>query len=370
MSRAQTKYTKQQRQAAATTKQIAAAKKRSNERNGARPTRPQAPGTNERNGARASRPQAPGTNAKTVLCKYFEKDSRCPFSDKCTYAHGEAELAKRTPRKFNTPCWYFNQGGCSKSAEECAYNHVLDSDMRKPLHLQHPCPFYHHRTPLQCRRGNTCGGDHFYELTADEWMHHFSDVEFPGDDYFELYGQRSHGNRESFKVEAEDFPVLDIYQPAPKAVVGGAWGKPLSFKVDEKPVVAEPHPHSFKNVVKKVVENAEKPQSYPVFEPSSLSDKCWADYTSSEDEEEDSSPPRSAPPQTWGPGNGWGSDGDEPRDQSQIRNTDEQVLKEKVDQLQSKVSQILAKDPTKMPALDGDLKGLMTTALKQLLESQ
>ena len=74
-------------------------------------------------------------------------------------------------------------------------------------------------------------------------------------------------------------------------------------------------------------------------------------------------------PKAWEPGNGWGSDGDEPRDQSQIRDTDEQILKEKIDQLQTRVSQILTKDSTKIPAIDGDLEGLMTTALKQLLDS-
>ena len=357
-SRVQQKHTKQQRQAAATTKQIAAAKKRSN----------------ERNGARTARPQAPGSNAKTVSCKYFEKNSRCPYGDKCTYAHGLADLAKRTPRKFKTPCWYFNHGGCSKSAEECAYNHVLDSDMRKPLHLQHPCPFYHHRTPLQCRRGNSCGGDHFYELTANEWKHHFSEVEFPGDNYFEMYGQRSRGSRESFKVEPEDFPILETYQSTPKAAVGGAWGKPLSFKeADDQSVSpvatlsvqfkmeAEDFPvlDTHQSATKAAVGGAwGKPLSFkkaadqpvsPVTTIPKLSEpydpnKCWVDYSTDEDIEDP--PSRSAPPKAWEPGNGWGSDGDEPRDQSQIRDTDEQILKEKIDQLQTRVSQILTKDST------------------------
>ena len=159
-------------------------------------------------------------NKKTVLCKFFVQKGECPYADRCTYAHGPQELVKPAPRSINSPCWYFNHGGCTKAAEKCLYNHVIDPNMRKPIHLQHPCPFFHHKTPGQCKSEKKCSGDHFYELAKDEWVHHFPDIPYPGVGYT---------NRKNVSV-TEEFPVLSKTQPPPKTIIGGAWIRPLEIK--------------------------------------------------------------------------------------------------------------------------------------------
>jgi len=113
------------------------------------------------------RPKPAKANAKTALCKTFMNTGACPYGDKCTFAHGVEDL-----QKVAHVCWWYNNGGCSKSAEDCKYRHEEHNDMRKPLHLQHPCVWMHVKTPGQCRN-KKCGGDHDYELTTDEWKHHF-----------------------------------------------------------------------------------------------------------------------------------------------------------------------------------------------------
>jgi hypothetical protein len=289
------------------------------------------------------------------------------------------ELAKRAPLKQKTPCWYFNQGGCSKSAEECTFEHIVDRNMRKPLHLQHPCPFYHHRTPLQCRRGNQCGGDHFYELTADEWKHHFAEIPFPGEGYFDAYKQELQRERsrpkpkKEFVADEGDFPVLEGQQPAPKAVVS-AWSKPMSFKEVLEQASSPPPVKKSTPVAKRAEKRPAKLSAKP-YDPN----RDWADYTDSEEEEQlseyenyseseeedyDSKPVR---PQ-WGTGE-WKSNKWETSEwetNSKWGAFTESHLKEQVDQLQSKVSGML--HDGKLPAVDGEMKGLVTTALKQLLE--
>ncbi len=84
-------------------------------------------------------------------------------------------------KRTRNPCWFHNNGGCSKSNVECVYEHT-DSDMRKPRHLQHPCVGFHTRG--FCHFDNLCRCDHSYELTAVEWKHHF-DMEFPGIGYLD-----------------------------------------------------------------------------------------------------------------------------------------------------------------------------------------
>lgn len=157
------------------------------------------------------------SNAKTVLCKFFTKDGNCPYGEKCSYAHGEEQLVRRTVR-YKAPCWYFNQGGCTKTAQECTYEHVIDKSLRKPLRLQHPCPFFHYRTPLQCRRGDNCDKDHSYELTANEWKHHFPSVEYPGDGYFQEY------KSEHDRHLDEEFPILRTPKRDPKPIINN-WSK-------------------------------------------------------------------------------------------------------------------------------------------------
>ncbi len=132
------------------------------------------------------------SNAKTVMCRNF-LNGGCKYGNKCTFAHSQAEITRRPnhsgfsgsvgPRSYGPqgrgpqgrgPCWYFNHGGCTKSADACSYNHIIDPTMKKPLHLQHPCLYFHLRTPGKCTKINTgCHGDHDYVLTEDEWFHHF-----------------------------------------------------------------------------------------------------------------------------------------------------------------------------------------------------
>lgn len=84
-------------------------------------------------------------------------------------------------KRNTTPCWYFNQpGGCTKSAEQCIFNHVIDN-VRKPLHIQHPCTSYH--ILGVCENLGMCRGDHNYELTEKEWLHHYPTLTFPGIGY-------------------------------------------------------------------------------------------------------------------------------------------------------------------------------------------
>ena len=105
------------------------------------------------------------SNYKTVMCRNWQKGA-CRFGKKCRYAHGEEELRKR---KIDEPCWWHNTIGCTKSAEECVYNHVKAPGLRKPLHLQRPCLF-HHKLGGCSKKG--CKQDHF-DLTDDEWDHHW-----------------------------------------------------------------------------------------------------------------------------------------------------------------------------------------------------
>jgi len=120
--------------------------------------------------------------AKTLLCKSFTTTGSCKFGKMCTFAHGVTEQSDLQRRKIH-PCWWFNQGGCVKTAEECSYRHERVENLRKPLHLQHPCIQMHVKTPGKCSNGKGCGGDHNYELTFDEWRHHFPNYEYKGAGY-------------------------------------------------------------------------------------------------------------------------------------------------------------------------------------------
>lgn len=107
---------------------------------------------------------------KTVICKFYPKCSR---GDKCTFAHGQSELFKARP------CWFFNNGGCNFTDEDCPRRHELVSDIRKPLALQRPCNSFHTN---KCHFGTRCRFDHF-ELTEQEWTSHYPTIPYPGVGY-------------------------------------------------------------------------------------------------------------------------------------------------------------------------------------------
>ncbi len=278
------------------------------------------------------------SNIKTVLCKFYGRDGHCPFEEKCNYAHGLAELNHRKPRKIQSPCWYYNKQGCSKSADECIYLHVSAPDMRKPIHLQHPCPFFHYKTPLCCRRGDQCSGDHSYELTAEEWKHHFPGLEYPGAGYL---------TRPRASDPKEEFPVLG--QPKPKSVSGGVWGRPLSFKSAKPSSNHKPVQRSQKSVTQ---HHPTIPPPPMVYNP--LIGRSWADV---DEENEDPILIAARIQDEW-----WGCE--EPK-----KETTE--FQNQLTELQSQVTHITNQlvAEKKIPAMDGDIRSLATTALKELLDS-
>lgn len=117
-------------------------------------------------------------NAKTSLCKFYTQQGYCHYGNSCSFAHGKEELLED-----KGPCWYYNTGGCFKSPQDCIYNHIKVSNMRKPIHLQHPCKNYHYHTIGDCKNKNHCLGDHSYELTKKEWEHHYPTWSYPGEGY-------------------------------------------------------------------------------------------------------------------------------------------------------------------------------------------
>lgn len=182
------------------------------------------------------------TRAKTALCKFFAK-GHCPRGNRCTFAHGEKELVTRPQRQRQQrrPCWYHNNGGCSKSAEACVYDHVIVKDLRKPIHLQHPCVFFHHQTPAQCVNGDACGGDHFYELTESEWRHHFPEFPYPGTGYIASAQEKLVVAKRPLPKVVDNFPALvEEQQPTPNSV----WSNTPDTVRDSNPATPEPEPVS------------------------------------------------------------------------------------------------------------------------------
>ena len=134
---------------------------------------------------------------KTVICKFFPKCSR---GDACTFAHGQSELFKAHP------CWFFNNGVCNNTAEDCPRRHELVPGIRKPLTLQRPCNNFH--TALHCRFGSRCRFDHF-ELTEQEWSHHYPTTTYPGDGYTTLKPQpQPQPKSKPLLFTDSDFPPL------------------------------------------------------------------------------------------------------------------------------------------------------------------
>lgn len=197
------------------------------------------------------RPKPAKENAKTALCKAFAATGECKFGAQCTFAHGVDELRRPKRTKIDKPCWWHNNGGCTKSADECVYQHIIVENIRKPIHLQHPCVWMHARTPGVCRNGKGCGGDHDYELTAEEWKHHFPHIEYRGVGYLkppqqqqQQQQQQPRQQRPSIRAKAmikpqitiddqEEFPVLataiKAVQPHP------VWSQPLSVIKEAPP---------------------------------------------------------------------------------------------------------------------------------------
>lgn len=150
------------------------------------------------------------------MCRNFLSPQGCKYGAKCTFAHSQQEIK----RPKMGPCWYFNHGGCTKSASACTFNHVIDKNMRKPLNLQHPCIYYHLRTPGVCTKQETCKGDHDYVLNDDEWNHHFPNDQRPREDECEedeIEEEESYGTINGFKCPTPPrSPVLpEIVVPKP-----------------------------------------------------------------------------------------------------------------------------------------------------------
>lgn len=118
---------------------------------------------------------------KTILCKNYKNNGFCKFQNKCTFAHGKEELKIV---KKDSPCWFFNNGGCKNSAEDCNYKHEVKV-IRKPLHLQQPCKYYHLFTTGECK-DKECVYDHTYELYKEEWEYHFLEYPYPGINYLKI----------------------------------------------------------------------------------------------------------------------------------------------------------------------------------------
>ncbi len=349
----------------------------------------------------ARRAQAPGTNAKTVLCRAYQQNGHCPYGTRCNYAHGTKELALRKARKFDTPCWYFNHGGCTKSAEECVYQHVIDENMRKPINLQHPCPFFHHRTPLRCRH-RECRGDHQYELTAAEWKHHFPELVFPGVGYLtpkpEPVGK--------VQLAAETFPILDTDRPKPQSLVG-AWGRPLTVKPEEPQeetpaaapgmLVLNEDPVSWGTPRLRLCEGGpswaddiEDEEKNPADwwskepEPTAEDDNKDQETAPKPTAEDDNKDQETAPEPTAEDDNKDQETApapeptaeDDNKDQESTAEDDQETasseeLRNQVVKLEAEVAQLkklLSSDASKMPQMDSELKSLVTTVLKSLLQ--
>jgi hypothetical protein len=112
---------------------------------------------------------------KTALCKNY-MNGNCRFGNRCNFAHGQEDLKKRN----RGPCWFYNNGGCSKSAELCTYEHIEVKGVKKPLPIQRPCAYFH--TGTGCTKIDSCQFDHF-ELSESEWKYHFPGVRYPGKGY-------------------------------------------------------------------------------------------------------------------------------------------------------------------------------------------
>jgi len=88
----------------------------------------------------APRNEEPDQRYKTVLCKHFERDGECKFGDKCSFAHGEAELKQKAlPKAAQDPlyktvlCKHFEQNGKCKFGRSCSFAHGKNELKRRPV---------------------------------------------------------------------------------------------------------------------------------------------------------------------------------------------------------------------------------------------
>mmetsp|Transcript_64142 Transcript_64142/g.73620 ORF Transcript_64142/g.73620 Transcript_64142/m.73620 type:complete len:189 (+) Transcript_64142:372-938(+) len=63
---------------------------------------------------------------KTEICKSWELNGSCPFSDKCAFAHGFREIRSKihVPANYKTkPCTQFHERGFCKFGSRCQFRH-------------------------------------------------------------------------------------------------------------------------------------------------------------------------------------------------------------------------------------------------------
>jgi len=123
----------------------------------------------------ARRQEQPDPRHKTVLCKHFEQDGECKFGNKCSFAHGEAELqrkaqpkpAARDPLYKTVLCKHFEQDGECKFGNKCSFAHGETELQRKaqpkaatrdPLYKTVLCK--HFEQDGECKFGNKCSFAH------------------------------------------------------------------------------------------------------------------------------------------------------------------------------------------------------------------
>jgi hypothetical protein len=106
---------------------------------------------------------------KTEMCLNFMKGNKCPFGERCNYAHGEHEL------KFKTLCEFENHG-------------IIDDASTYRIH---PC--FSHVSTGSCPFGQRCLSIHDPRVTGNEchpcWLPHLESPvhSLPGLAYVETH---------------------------------------------------------------------------------------------------------------------------------------------------------------------------------------
>ena len=63
---------------------------------------------------------------KTELCKTFESTQKCPYGNKCRFAHGKEELFEKSEKIYNYKiqnCSNFHQNSFCIYGYRCLYKH-------------------------------------------------------------------------------------------------------------------------------------------------------------------------------------------------------------------------------------------------------
>ena len=69
---------------------------------------------------------------KTELCKFYEMDGKCPFGDKCAYAHGKENLRTKvtnTTAYRTKKCTQFFEKGYCPYGNRCQFAHQLKTNI-------------------------------------------------------------------------------------------------------------------------------------------------------------------------------------------------------------------------------------------------